>query len=190
MKLPSSSRPLSPPREEPLPSHFLSSKQRPPPPFCALCTKQDDLRNLNPACICYKKSESTMGLIHISCLQQLLTESENVELPCCSQCGKPYQISIKYRFLFSWSRCLRCRSLAHVFDMCIVLFMLGCGGFSMLMFRNRPVPTDTRGKSQDSVGEVMVYVLFAITMCLMPLTMRKVFERWRQANADAEVSLV
>lgn len=50
-----------------------------------------------------------------------------------------------------------------------------------------------RTGSSDSDGDAatyIVYVLFGFTICMVPFTMKKVFERWRHANSDVEVDIV
>ena len=128
---------------------------------------------------------------------------ETDDLPRCPACLDVYRVSVRYNFLFQWNRVCTCRSVAHLAEMVIILMMIGCGIFTLVIFwRSKEYQDRHRnGGGSGSPGHApraddtdwatyLIYALFAMTMCLVPVTLKKVFERWRNVNSDVEVDIV
>jgi hypothetical protein len=95
--------------------------------------------------------------------------------------------------MFGWHRFFTCRSVGHLFEMIIIVCMIGCGLFTLWIFHHSPEYLSRhRGLAHEKtdVATYLIYFLFALTMCLVPFTLKKVFERWRTANSDIEVDIV
>jgi len=153
---------------------------------CALCYEKDDLRKLIAACKCYKKNDD--ALVHQTCLKKLFSENQNDEAPRCRRCHEEYHVRVEYKFAFLWTRCLTCRSLSHIFEFLLVILMLVCGGITLTAVRRSPQAQ--REQEADKRAMMVIYFLFALTLCLFPLTLRKVYQRWKKANAEPEISVV
>lgn len=162
-----------------------------------LCHRRWPGDRLYSACRCYKKSDSNR--LHKECLASVYATKETDDLPRCPGCHEIFSVSVRYNFLWQWNRVCACRSVAHLCEMIIILLMIGCGIFTIVIFwqskeyqdRHR---TSSGGHSPRS-GEsdwatYLIYVLFGMTMCLVPVTLKKVFERWRNVNSDVEVDIV
>ena len=70
--------------------------------------------------------------LHRECLAQLYAIKETDELPRCPDCHDVYRVSVKYTFFFAWNRVLTCRSIGHLCEILIILFMILCGQSRML----------------------------------------------------------
>jgi hypothetical protein len=149
------------------------------------CGLVEKARSMMVVCDCHKKSDA--NLMHKACLEALLAQHDADHALCCSVCEQPYRVHVTYQFRLLWSRVLSCRAVGHCFEFFVVLFMVVCGGLAIFVFeRDRK----KNGERDDVVGRYIVYVLFAAVLVLVPLTLRRVAQRWTKANADAVVQIV
>lgn len=150
-------------------------------PQCALCRAEDAQENLIAPCRCKGTSPDGHG-VHVHCIEKLSENHESDEPLRCSQCHHVYKVSIQYRFVFAWTKFLSCRSLAHMVELVVVVLMVLCGGFTLYLFNHSPEISHT------SNGNLcFIYFLCFLTMAMVPLTFKKVFDRWKRANAVSEV---
>lgn len=105
----------------------------------------------------------------------------------CGQCHDIYRVSIRYHFLLEWTRCLSFRSLGHAFEFVIVILMIFCCISVIYMFHSRDLIPQTHSSHESQTARYMIYTLFGITIILVPLTLMKVYQRWKLANSEAEI---
>jgi len=63
--------------------------------------------------------------------------------------------------------------------------MIFCGGFTMYFVTK--LPSNKQLKDEPPAAKYLLYFLFAVTMGLIPLTLHRVYGRWKKANADVEI---
>lgn len=73
------------------------------------------------------------------------------------------------------------RALAHAFEFLVVFVMLFCCFFTLNIFEH------SRDRKHSDRGVYIIYGLLGLTLLLVPFTLKKVYGRWRKANADAAV---
>jgi hypothetical protein len=118
-----------------------------------------------------------------------------------------YRASVKYTLMLAWHRVCTCRSVGHLLEMAAIVLMLVAGIGTLYVFMNSPAykrhhpppaaaaPTEGSAaappvRSGDDLAAYFICILFGVTLCMVPFTLRKVFERWRQANSDVDVDIV
>eukprot|EP00455_Lapot_gusevi_P003022 TRINITY_DN11249_c0_g1_i1.p1 TRINITY_DN11249_c0_g1~~TRINITY_DN11249_c0_g1_i1.p1 ORF type:complete len:157 (-),score=6.76 TRINITY_DN11249_c0_g1_i1:53-523(-) len=147
---------------------------------CRICGQKDDLDRLCICCDCYKKSDSNR--VHKECLEQILAQYEGDEVPSCEVCRRPYRVKVEYRFSFDWRRFLSLRALSHCFEFFSVLFGVVCTILSLYML-------SLNGELQRSPtsSRYLIYFMVLLTNVLVIFTLKKVYDRWKKANAQPEI---
>ena len=77
----------------------------------------------------------------------------------------------------------QCRAITHAFEFIVVLIMIGCTFFTLRTY----LRSEEHKKHGNDNAFYIISGLFVLTLVMVPLTLRKVKERWVKANADAEV---
>jgi hypothetical protein len=159
---------------------------------CVICFSAEhatDGTKLISACRCYKKTDANR--VHAACVTRLFEENDSEEAPHCPYCGDDYAVRVRWHFDLNWARCLSCRSVAHAFEFVIVLLMIGCAGFTLVVFRRTHAREEREAerlhRAHSDSGVYAIYALFAITLMLVPLTLWKVCTRWQKANSGVEL---
>ena len=150
---------------------------------------------MNPPLLLHRRRSalrSDSNRLHKECLAAIYATKESDDLPRCPSCHDTYRVTVRYRFMFAWHRVMTCRSVGHLFEMLIIVAMIGCGLFTLHLFHQSPeyLSKHRRGHEKTDFASYLIYFLFAVTMCLVPFTLKKVFERWRNVNSDVEVDIV
>lgn len=131
----------------------------------------------------------------------------------CSTCHEIYRIRIQYHFLLVWERFCTFRSLGHIFEFIIVISMLCIGIFTIILFQqqhsielakkfkakqqyqqlhgihtaNIPTSPYDDENAEGMFVTILIYILFGLTIILVPITLYTVYQRWKKANSTSEV---
>jgi len=155
-----------------------------PQGVCVLCGKRELLDHLLCACACAKKADASR--LHKQCLERLLNASDSDDPLRCPTCREPYRVKIQYNFKLMRSRCCSMRALSHAFEFVVVIIMIFCC-FTTVHFAMRINGGSKAAQSEPSFARYLIYFLGALTIALIPLTLWRVYGRWRKANADVEI---
>jgi hypothetical protein len=150
---------------------------------CVLCGEQDGRRLIAP-CLCNKKDEDA-GRWHLECLRQHLASFEADRRPGCPVCQQAYRVALTERFALSWGSCLSSRSLGNVGEMCsmLVTFFFTVFAFTLIDWRKEA--------REGTEGAMWVLgLLSAVCFVLVLFTVKKIYERWREANSEVLISEV
>jgi len=85
-----------------------------------------------------------------------------------------------------WSRCCSMRALSHAFEFVAVVAMIFCCSLTV-HFATRVNATSKGLQNEPPFARYLIYVLAGIIVALIPLTLWRVYGRWRKANADVEI---
>lgn len=104
----------------------------------------------------------------------------------CDHCRQIYRLRIFHVFDLVLGRLLSLRSLYHSIECVIVTFAVFAVGF--LIFRTSPTEMDVSGPHKWTV--IFIYSMFACTVLLVIITVRRVILRWKKANSDVHLEIV
>lgn len=69
--------------------------------------------------------------------------------------------------------------------------MIAAGAVMLYMFQTDQLPSSAHGRRaahhESAAARYLIYALFGVTLVLVPLTLRKVYQRWHKANSEAVI---
>jgi hypothetical protein len=75
-------------------------------------------------------------------------------------------------------------SLNFLFDFCTMVMMLVCAFTSLSIFFK-----SSEAKEAPFSSKVLLFVLFALVLGMVPMTLRKVTQRWMKTQSKAKVEV-
>jgi len=83
------------------------------------------------------------------------------------------------------------RSCSHAFEFVVVIVMLICCTFTFrIAFSSAAVGKGHPGVVDSGFAAYIIYGLLLLICVMVPLTLRRVAQRWKRANADVSVDHV
>jgi len=105
----------------------------------------------------------------------------------CEICHSDYRIRVTYTFVFSKQRCCTWRSLNHVFELVILLVMLGVCIAMWPLLSRRSDPTQEGAFGSGQADNVIIPLISIVMVLLTLFTLYKVFNRWKRANSVIDI---
>ncbi len=175
-----------------------------PPVECFYCHSPSipgSLNRLISPCHCSKKNDSHR--IHLRCLEEFLRLGDSEEFSSddrrCSNCGEKFKFRLQWKFQLSAEKFLTPKSICHAIEFLIIIFMLAISIIAIKNFRKQTEIISNSKNNQihnsnhitiggkSSEPDWIIYLLFCSVMILIPITLRKVYQRWKQANSEANI---